>query len=130
MQVALQRLGFFAGARHVLAVPGHRCGIADSALVMVRSVGGERYVRADLHPGRWVQDARVAGRALLCRGQMEEHVSLIEREQQERIALLSRPEMSATAARTRGNSPSDEEIPSLAARITVFRLARVDLRIA
>ncbi|MDQ2652376.1 MAG: deazaflavin-dependent nitroreductase [Chloroflexota bacterium] len=124
VQMALQRLGFVAGARHVLVVPGQRTGIADSTLVMVRSVEGERYVTADLHPGKWVQDARAAGRGLLCRGRMDEHVSLTELTLQERIALLGHPEMSATVTRLHGGSLPADEIPNLAARITVFRLKR------
>lgn len=124
VQLTLQRLGFVAGARHVLVVPGYRSGIADSTLVMVQSVAGERYVTADLHPGKWVQDARVAGRGLLRRGRMDEHVSLTELTLQERIALLSHPEMSATAARLHGRPLPADELPGLAARITVFRLKR------
>jgi hypothetical protein len=124
VQMALQRLGFVAGARHVLVVPGHRSGVPDSTLVMVQSVEGERYVTADLHPGKWVQDARVAGRGLLCRGRMDEHVSLTELTLPERIALLRHPEMRATAAKLHGGSLPADEIPSLAARITVFRLKR------
>lgn len=124
VQVALQRLGFVAGARHVLVVPGHRSGVADSTLVMVQSVEGERYIVADLHPGKWVQDARVAGRGLLCRGRMEEHVSLAELTLQERVALLDHPEMRATAAKLHGGSLPAGQIPNLAARVTVFRLKR------
>ena len=124
MQMALQRLGFVAGARHVLVVPGHRSGIADSTLVMVQGVGGERYVTADLHPGKWVQDARAAGRGLLCRGRMDEHVSLTELTLQERMELLSHPEMSATVARLHGGYLPIDELPGLASRITVFRLKR------
>jgi hypothetical protein len=124
VQVALQRLGFVTGARHVLVVPGQRTGIADSTLVMVQTVEGERYVTADLHPGKWVQDARAAGRGLLCRGRMDEHVSLTELTLQERIALLRHPEMSATVARLHGSSLPADELPGLAARVTVFRLKR------
>jgi hypothetical protein len=124
IQVALQRLGFMAGARHVLVVPGQRTGIPDSALVMVQSVEGERYVIADLSPGKWVQDARVVGRGLLCRGRMEEHVSLTELTLQERIALLSHQEMTATVTRLRGGPISADQIPYLASRIAVFRLKR------
>lgn len=124
VQMALQRIGFVAGARHVLVVPGHRSGVPDSALVMVQSVEGERYVMADLHPGKWVQDARVAGRGLLCRGRMEEHVSLTELALPERIALLRHPEMGATVTRLHGDFLSEGEIPNLAARATVFRLKR------
>src|ERR1051325_6324193 len=93
LQMALQRIGFVAGARHVLVVPGQRSGIPDSALVMVQSVEGQRYVTAELNPGKWVQDARVAGRGLLCRGRMEEHVSLTELSLPERVALLRHPDM-------------------------------------
>jgi hypothetical protein len=124
VQVALQRLGFVIGARHVLVLPGHRTGIADSTLVLVQSVEGERYVMADLHPGKWVQDARAAGRGLLCRGRMEEHVSLTELTLQERVVLLRHPEMSATVARLHGSSLPSDQIPNLASRITVFRLKR------
>ena len=124
VQVALQRLGFVTGARHVLVVPGHRSGIPGSTLVMVQSVEGERYVMADLHLGKWVEDARVAGRGLLCRGRMEEHVSLTELALPERVALLQHPDMAATVARLHGSSLPASEIPSLAARITVFRLKR------
>lgn len=124
VQVALQRLGFVTGARHVLVVPGHRTGVPDSTLVMVQRVEGERYVTADLHPGKWVQDARTGGRGLLCRGRMEEHVSLTELPLPERIALLRHPEMSATVTRLTGGSLSADQIPNLAARITVFRLRR------
>jgi hypothetical protein len=124
VQVALQRLGFVTGARHVLVVPGQRTGIADSTLVMVQSVEGERYVTADLHPGKWVQDARAAGRGLLCRGRMDEHVSLTELTLQERIALLRHPDMSATVVRLRGKSVPIDEIPNLATRMTIFRLRR------
>lgn len=124
VQVALQRIGFVAGARHVLVVPGHRSGVPDSALVMVQSVEGERYVTADLHPGKWVQDARVAGRGLLCRGRMEEHVSLTELSLPERIEMLRHPEMGATVARLHGGSLSADELPNLAARVTVFRVKR------
>lgn len=124
VQLALQRLGFVAGARHVLVVPGQRSGVPDSALVMVQSVEGERYVTADLHPGKWVQDARAAGRGLLCRGRMEEHVSLTELTLPERVALLRHPDMSATATRLHGAPLAADEIPHLAARITVFRLKR------
>lgn len=124
VQMALQRLGFVAGARHVLVVPGHRSGIADSTLVMVHNVEGERYVIADLHPGKWVQDAGAAGRGLLCRGRMEEHVSLTELSLHERVTLLSHPEMHAVVTRLhRGSLPADQ-IPNLASRITVFRLKR------
>jgi hypothetical protein len=108
----------------VLVVPGQRSGIADSALVMVQTVDGERYVTADLHPGKWVQDARVAGRGLLCRGRMEEHVSLTELTLPERIVLLSHPDMAQTVARLHGSPLPPSEIPSLAARISVFRLKR------
>jgi hypothetical protein len=124
IQLALQRLGFVAGARHVLVVPGHRSGIADSTLVLVHTVEGERYVIADLHPGKWVQDARVVGRGLLCRGRMEEHVSLTELTFQERIALLSHPDMSATASKLYGGTLTTDLIPTLAARVTVFRIKR------
>ena len=124
VQVALQRIGFVAGARHVLVVPGHRSGVPDSALVLVQSVAGERYVMADLNPGKWVQDARLVGRGLLCRGRMEEHVSLTELTLPERIELLGHPEMTATVARLYGNPLPAEELPNLAARITVFRLKR------
>ena len=34
VQVTLQRLGFVAGARHVLVLPGHRTGVAGSTLAM------------------------------------------------------------------------------------------------
>lgn len=124
VQVTLQRLGFVAGARHVLVVRGHRSGIPGSHLVMVQSVEGERYVTADLNPGKWVQDARVVGRGLLCRGRMEEHVCLTELTLPERVALLRHPEMATTVARLHGNSLPAGEIPSLAARVTVFRLKR------
>jgi hypothetical protein len=124
MQVALQRIGFVAGARHVLVVPRQRTGIPDSTLVMVQSVEGERYVVADLSPGKWVQDARVAGRGLLCRGRMEEHVSLTELTLPERIALLRYPEMTATVARLAGRALPADEVANLAARVTVFRLKR------
>lgn len=124
IQVALQRLGFVAGARHMLVVPGHRTGIADSTLVMVQSVEGERYVMADLHPGKWVQDARVVGRGLLCRGRMEEHVSLTELTLPERIALLHHPEMTGAVTKLNGGSLSADQIPNLASRVTVFRLQR------
>lgn len=124
LQVALQRIGFVAGARHVLVVPRQRTGIPDSTLVMVQSVEGERYVTADLNPGKWVQDARVAGRGLLCRGRMEEHVSLTEVSLPERIALLRHPEMAATVTRLAGRVLPADEVPNLAARITVFRLKR------
>jgi hypothetical protein len=124
IQVALQRIGFVAGARHVLVVPGHRTGIPDSTLVMVQSVDGERYVTADENPGKWAQDARVVGRGLLCRGRVEEHVSLTELTLPERIALLRHPEMSATVTRLAGSALPADEVPHLAARITVFRLKR------
>ena len=124
VQVALQRLGFVAGARHVLVVPGHRSGVPGSALVLVQNVEGERYVTADLNPGKWVEDARVVGRGLLCRGRMEEHVSLTELTLQERIALLLHPEMGATVARLQGRSRPTDELPDLAARVTLFRLRR------
>lgn len=124
VQMALQRIGFVAGARHVLVVPGHRSGIPGSALVMVQTVDGERYVTADLTPGKWVEDARVVGRGLLCRGRMEEHVSLTELLLPERVALLRHPEMSATVARLHGSVVPAVEIPNLATRITIFRLKR------
>ena len=124
VQVALQRIGFVTGARHVLVVPGHRSGVPDSTLVMVQHVDGERYVTADLSPGKWVQDARVAGKGLLCRGRMEEHVSLTELTLPERIALLRHPEMAATVTRLAGSALPADEIPNLAARTTVFRLKR------
>ena len=124
VQLALQRIGFVAGARHVLVVPGHRSGVPDSTLVLVQSVEGERYVMADLNPGKWVQDARLVGRGLLCRGRMEEHVSLTELTLPERIELLRHPDMTATAARLHGGSLSADEMPNVAARITVFRLKR------
>ena len=124
VQLALQRLGFVAGARHVLVVSGQRSGVPDSALVMVQSVEGERYVTADLHPGKWVQDARVMGRGLLCRGRMEEHVSLTELTLQERVSLLRHPEMAATVARLHGSPLPVDELPNVAARVTVFRLKR------
>lgn len=124
VQMALQRLGFVAGARHVLVVPGHRSGVPDSALVLVQTVEGERYVTADLNPGKWVQDARAVGRGLLCRGRMDEHVSLTELTLPERIALLRHPEMRATVARLHGSHLPADELPGLAARITVFRLKR------
>jgi hypothetical protein len=124
LQVALQRLGFVAGARHVLVVSGHRSGVPDSTLVMVHGVGGERYVVADLHPGKWVQDARVVGRGLLCRGRLEEHVSLTELTLPERVSLMSHPEMTATVARLHGRSLPADELPGLAARTTVCRLMR------
>jgi hypothetical protein len=124
VQVALPRLGFVAGARHVLVVPGHRSGIADSTLVMVHMVEGERYVVADLHPGKWIQDARAAGRGLLCRGRMEEHVSLTELTLQERIALFSHPDMSPIVTKLHGSALPTDQIPNLASRVTVFRLKR------
>lgn len=124
VQVALQRLGFVAGARHVLVVPGQRSGVPDSTLVLVQSVEGERYVTADLNPGKWVQDARVVGRGLLCRGRMEEHVSLTELSLPERIALLRHPDMAAAVARLHGDSLPAGEIPDVAARMTIFRLKR------
>lgn len=124
VQTILQRIGFVAGARHVLVVPGHRSGIPGSSLVMVQRVEGERFVIADLNPGKWVQDARVAGRGLLCRGRMEEHVSLTELTLPERIALLRQPEMIETATRLAGRALPTDEVPNLAARMTVFRLKR------
>lgn len=124
VQVALQRIGFVAGARHVLVVPGHRSGVPGSALVMVQSIEGERYVTADLNPGKWVQDARVVGRGLLCRGRMEEHVSLTELTLSERIALLRHPNMAATVSRLVGSALPADEVPNLATRVTVFRLKR------
>ena len=124
IQVALQRLGFVAGARHVLVVPGHRSGVADSTLVLVHEVDEERYVIADLHPGKWVQDARVVGRGMLCRGRMEEHVSLTELSLPERITLLSHREMSGTLTTLHGGPCSADHIPDLASRLTVFRLKR------
>ena len=124
LQVALQRIGFVAGARHVLVVPRQRTGIPDSTLVMVQSVEGERYVTADLNPGKWVQDARVAGHGLLCRGRMEEHVSLTELTLPERMELLRHPEMTATVNRLTGRALPADEVSNLAARTTVFRLKR------
>lgn len=124
VQMALQRLGFVTGARHVLVVPGHRSGVPGSTLVMVESVEGERYVTADLSPGKWIEDARVVGRGLLCRGRMEEHVSLTELPLQERIVLLRRPEMRATVTKLHGGSLPASEIPGLAARSTIFQLRR------
>jgi hypothetical protein len=124
VHVALQRVGFVTGARHVLVIPGHRTGVPDSTLVMVQRVDGERYVTADLLPGKWVQDARAAGRGLLCRGRMEEHVSLTELPLPERVELLRHPEMAATVARLAGIAVREDEIPNLAARTTIFRLKR------
>ena len=124
VQIALHRIGFVSGARHVLVVPGHRSGIADSALVMVQHVEGERYIVADLFPGEWVQAARVAGRGLLCRSRMDEHVSLTELTLPERLALLRHPDVRATVARLHGSPVPADDIPTLAARMTVFHLKR------
>lgn len=124
VQMALQRLGFVAGSRHVLVVPGHRSGIAGSALVTVHRVEEQRYVVEGENPGKWVQDARMAGHGRLCRGRMEEHVSLAELTLPERIDLLRHPAMAAIVTQLYGRSLPAEELVSLAARTTVFRLER------
>lgn len=124
VQMALQKIGFVAGARHVLVVPGQRSGIPGSTLVLVEAIEGERYVVADPNSGTWVQDARAVGRGLLCRGRLEEHVSLTELALPERIALLHHPDMTATVARVHGSPLPADEIPNLAAKITAFRLRR------
>jgi len=122
--VVLQRLGFVVGAWRVLVVPGRRSGVPRSTLVAVQRFAGQRYIVAGPDDGDWVRDGRAAGRGILCRGRLDEHVALIELPLDARIALLSEPGALAAMTRRRDGEVGPDALPAFAARATIFRVDR------
>lgn len=125
----LQRAGFVVGAMHVLVVPGRQSGIPSATPVAVLTVGGERYLVAALDELEWVRNARAAGRGILRRGRVDEHVRLTELPAPDRGAILRElprllPGSVPRFRRLYGVTADPEAFADLAARCPVFRVER------
>jgi hypothetical protein len=125
----LQRMGFVVGGRYLLAVPARQSGILRSTLVTLLTVEGERYIVAERDGADWVLDARAAGRGILRRGRVDEHVALRELPVGERVAILRafpRQAPGSVPAFTRryGVRNEPEAFARLAVHCPVFRVDR------
>ena len=125
----LQRLGFVVGSRYLLAIQARQSGVLRSTLVSVVSVEGERYVVSDKDDAEWARDARAAGRGILRRGQVDEHVTLIEVPIGERATLFrTSPALipGGISSSQQGDdiSADPDATLRLAMRCPVFRLER------
>jgi hypothetical protein len=127
--MALQRLGLAMGTMHVLSVPGRRSGVLRSTPVSLLTVEGQRYIVAGLDRADWVLNARVAGRGMLRRGRIEEHVSLIEVPVEDRAPILREfprlvPQGVPFFTRLYGVTADPAEFAGLALTCPVFRIER------
>jgi hypothetical protein len=127
--MALQRLGLAIGSMHVLSVPGRRSGVLRSTPVSLLTVEGQRYIVAGLDNADWVFNARVAGRGMLRRGRIEEHVSLIELPVEDRASILREfprlvPQGVPFFTRLYGVTADPAEFAGLAPACPVFRVER------
>jgi hypothetical protein len=125
----LQRVGFVVGTMHVLVLPGRQSGIPNSTPVTMLTINGQRYIAAALDDLEWVLNARAAGRGILRRGRVDEHVSLIELPIAERAAVLRElPRLapgSVSLFRRLYGVPADAEaFAGLAPRCPVFVVRR------
>ena len=127
--MALQRLGLVVGSMHVLSVPGRRSGVFRSTPVSLLTVDDQRYIVAGLENADWVLNARAAGRGVLRRGRMEEHVSLVELPVEDRGPILREfprqiPQGVPFFTQLYGVSADPEEFAGLANTCPVFRVER------
>jgi hypothetical protein len=125
----LQRMGFVVGAMHVLVLPGRQSGIPSSTTVTLLTVDGQRYIAAALEDLEWVLNARAAGRGILRRGRVDEHVALIELPIDEREAVLRElPRLAPGSVplfrRLYGVSNDAAAFAGLAPRCPVFYVSR------
>jgi hypothetical protein len=129
--IALQRLGFVVGAMHLLAVPGRVSGIMRSTPVPVLTINGQRYIVADRADAGWVADARAAGRGLLQRGRVDEHIALIELPVDQRAPILCEfprlaPGRVPHFQHIHAIAPTPAAFASLAPHCPVFRVERAE----
>lgn len=127
--VLLQRLGFVVGAMHVLVVPGRQSGILCSTPVTLLNLDGQRYIAAALDDLEWVLNARAAGRGILRRGRVDEHVSLVELPTAERAAILRElprlaPGSVSLFQRLYGTARDPDAFAALSLRCPVFHVSR------
>jgi hypothetical protein len=127
--MALQRMGFIVGAMHLLGIPARQSGIVRSTSLPLLTIGGQRYIVAADDDAAWVLDARAAGRGILRRGRVDEHVCLIELPVAQRAPVLRELPRSLPAAvpalRRRYRVAADPEaFAALAPRCPVFRVER------
>jgi hypothetical protein len=127
--IALQRLGFVVGSMHVLAVPGRQSGVLRSTPVSLLTVDNRRYIVAGLDNADWVLNARAAGRGILCRGRIEEQVSLVELPVDDRAPILREfpglvPQGVQFFTRLYGVTADPESFAGLAPYCPVFRVER------
>ncbi len=129
MITLLQRVGFVVGAMHVLVLPGRQSGIPSSTAVTLLTIDGQRYIAAALDDLEWVLNARAAGRGILRRGRVDEHVSLVELPIAERADVLRElPRLAPGSVplfrRLYGVSADADAFAELAARCPVFVVSR------
>jgi hypothetical protein len=125
----LQRMGFVVGSRYLLALPARKSGIWRSTLVTVLTVDGERYLVAEGPETEWARDARAAGRGILRRGRVDEHVTLVELPISERMPILrAYPRLApgglAALARRYGLPADADAVARLAVHWPVYRVER------
>ncbi len=84
----LQRRGVPIGTMHLLTVRGRKSGRPRTTPVSPLTVDGHRYIVGGYAQGDWVKNARAAGEAVLSRGKRQEHVSLVELPEEDRVPVL------------------------------------------
>jgi hypothetical protein len=127
--MALQRLGLAVGSMHVLSVPGRQSGVFRSTPVSLLTVDNQRYIVAGLDDADWVLNARAAGRGMLRRGRIEEHVSQFELPVGDRAPILREfprliPQGVPFFTRLYGVTADPEQFAGLAETCPVFRVER------
>ncbi len=121
----LTRMGFGAGYRYVLTVPGRKTGRPCSTPVDVMDVGGNRWLVAPYGEVNWVRNARAAGAVDLSRGRSTTHFRIEEAAPTQAVPAIREYIRSVPVTRSYwecGADSTDDEIVAIVPLHPVFRL--------